>query len=97
MSDIVEEAKRFIDDNVWDGEDRIGCASWAKFTPDDLQELVNDLLEYLEIERLRAIEYHAQNVVLANDGIFECMNGIIETRESVIRKLDEALKDKGEL
>ena len=41
-------AKRFIDANVWDGEDRAGCKKdWAKFDPDELQELVNDLLDHL--------------------------------------------------
>lgn len=41
-------AKRFIDANVWDGEDRAGCKNdWAKFSPDDLQELVDELLDHL--------------------------------------------------
>ena len=41
-------AKRFIDQNVHDGEDRSGCkGDWAKFTPDELQELVDDLIDFL--------------------------------------------------
>ena len=42
------EAKLFIDANVWDGEDRSGAAGdGASFTPDGLQELVDDLVEHL--------------------------------------------------
>ena len=41
-------AKRFIDANVWDGDDRSGCKDdWAKFSPDELQELIDDLIDYL--------------------------------------------------
>jgi len=41
-------AKKFIDANVWDGDDRAGChTSWTNFSPDELQELIDDLLEHL--------------------------------------------------
>ena len=43
-----ERAKQFIDANVWDGEDRAGCkGDFASFNPDMLQELINDLVEFL--------------------------------------------------
>lgn len=43
-------AKLFIDANVWDGEDRAGCdGDSARFTPDELQELIDDMLEHLSI------------------------------------------------
>jgi hypothetical protein len=39
-------AKQFIDANVWDGEDRSGAINdRATFSPDDLQELIDDLIE----------------------------------------------------
>ena len=52
MNIIVESqqkrAKQFIDANVWDGEDRAGCkGDFSSFDPDDLQELVDDLVEFL--------------------------------------------------
>ena len=41
-----EIAKKFIDANVWDGEDRIGAKKdWVTFTPDDLQELIFELID----------------------------------------------------
>ncbi len=48
LKETQRAAKDFIDANVWDGEDRSG-ANWdvASFTPDDLQELVDDLIENL--------------------------------------------------
>lgn len=43
-----EFIKSWLDDNVWDGDDRSGCNNdWAKFTPDGLQELVCDLVRDL--------------------------------------------------
>jgi len=43
-----ERAKKFVDANVWDGEDREGCkGDFASFDPDSLQELINDLIEFL--------------------------------------------------
>ena len=43
-----ERAKQFIDANVWDGEDRAGCkGDFASFSPDTLQELINDLVDFL--------------------------------------------------
>ena len=43
-----KEAKLFIDANVWDGEDRSGAKSdKATFDPDDLQELIDDLIDHL--------------------------------------------------
>jgi hypothetical protein len=42
------KAKQFIDANVWDGEDRSGATNdRATFNPDELQELINDLIEYM--------------------------------------------------
>lgn len=41
-------AKSFIDANVWDGEDRAGATGdICTHTPDELQELVDKLLEYI--------------------------------------------------
>jgi len=52
MSDGVikrrqKQAKQWIDANVWDGEDRSGSDDSAIFAPDDLQELIDDLVEHL--------------------------------------------------
>lgn len=45
---LKEAAKQFIDDNVWDGEDRSGChGDCVHFTPDDLQELIDELIDEL--------------------------------------------------
>lgn len=42
------EAKLFIDANVWDGEDRSGATNdRATFNPDELQELIDDMLEHM--------------------------------------------------
>lgn len=39
-------AKSFIDANVWDGEDRSGAkGDCASFNPDELQELIDDLID----------------------------------------------------
>lgn len=41
-------SKQFIDANVWDGEDRSGAdGDGAGFTPDELQELIDDLIDHL--------------------------------------------------
>ncbi len=41
-------AKSFIDANVWDGEDRSGAVNdRATFNPDELQELIDDLIDEL--------------------------------------------------
>lgn len=43
---IKNRAKMWIDANVWDGEDRAGCFDdMCLHTPDDLQELINEMLE----------------------------------------------------
>ncbi len=45
---IKSSAKHFIDANVHDGEDRSGCKDdIANFSPDELQELIDDLIDYL--------------------------------------------------
>ena len=42
------KAKSYIDANIWDGEDRSGAKNdSAAFTPDDLQDLIDDLLDYI--------------------------------------------------
>jgi len=49
MKPRKEWAKEWIDANVWDGEDRSGASGdWVKFSPDDLQELIDDLLDAME-------------------------------------------------
>lgn len=54
-------AKEWIDANVHDGEDRSGCVrDYATFNPDDLQELVDDLLDDL----IPKIGYRGSNGVL---------------------------------
>lgn len=41
-------AKLYVDANVWDGEDRSGCLEdQARFTPDELQEFIGEVLEHL--------------------------------------------------
>jgi len=49
MKDLKkEQARLWINANVWDGEDRAGCKSdGAGFDPDELQELINDLVDDL--------------------------------------------------
>ena len=43
-----EQARLWINANVWDGEDRAGCkGDMASFDPDELQELINDLVAVL--------------------------------------------------
>ncbi len=45
---MQSEAKMFIDANVWDGEDRSGATNdRATFNPDELQDLINDMLEHM--------------------------------------------------
>jgi hypothetical protein len=52
LEEIKDQAKSFIDQNVWDGEDRSGCKNdWVGFNPDDLQELIFDLLDNLSENR----------------------------------------------
>jgi len=51
--EIQRFTKDWINANVWDGEDRSGCPNdWATFCPDDLQELIDDLVDDL-LERLQ--------------------------------------------
>ena len=46
--DLKLKAKSYIDANIWDGEDRSGAKNdSATFTPDDLQDLIDDLLDYI--------------------------------------------------
>lgn len=46
--EIKRESKLWIDANVWDGEDRSGCHhDCAGFSPDDLQDLINELIDHL--------------------------------------------------
>ena len=44
---LQEHAKQWIDANVWDGEDCTGRDHSAIFAPDDLQELIDELIEDL--------------------------------------------------
>ena len=45
---LFERAKSYLDANVWDGEDRSGCKNdFATFNPDELQELVEEVIEHL--------------------------------------------------
>ena len=47
-----KQAKKWIDDNVWDGDDRSGCLEdVTAFSPDDLQELIDDLIEDLHRQK----------------------------------------------
>lgn len=40
-----KEIKKWLDDNVWDGEDRSGCkGDFVNLDPDELQELVEELI-----------------------------------------------------
>ena len=47
LKEIQTEAKLFIDANVWDGEDRSGSKDTVRQSPDDLQELINEMLDHL--------------------------------------------------
>lgn len=42
-------AKSYVDQNIHDGEDRSGCDSdCMQFTPDELQELIDEVLEFID-------------------------------------------------
>ena len=44
---MKDQLKKWIDANVWDGEDRSGAKNdSACFNPDDLQELIDELYDY---------------------------------------------------
>ncbi len=47
LDETLAEAKRFINASVWDGDDDRTNYSRATFTPDDLQDLIDDVLEHL--------------------------------------------------
>ena len=48
LVDLKKRAKVFIDENVWDGEDRSGATlDMAHHNPDELQELIDTLVEHL--------------------------------------------------
>ena len=48
LKEIQAQAKLFIDANVWDGDDRSGAkADRCIHSPDDLQELIDDMLDHL--------------------------------------------------
>lgn len=52
MSDKMREAiKEWLDANVHDGEDRSGASDVAYFTPDELQELVEECLEAITVQQ----------------------------------------------
>lgn len=44
---VKVKAKNFIDANVHDGDDRAGTNDSTTFSPDEVHELVDDLLDYL--------------------------------------------------
>ena len=68
MSDLKAKAKLWIDANVHDGEDRSGCKSdWSKFNPDDLQELIDDLVDDLFEEQQKQIDKLNKVVEAAKD------------------------------
>lgn len=47
---IKAKIKEWLDANFHDGEDRSGSFDRAYFSPDELQELCEDLVEHLENE-----------------------------------------------
>ena len=52
LEEVKKEAKSFIDQNVWDGDDRSGAeGDCMQETPDSLQELIDELLEHLRDQR----------------------------------------------
>jgi len=48
-----------------------------------------------QAERIEKLNYVAQSVVLANDGIFECVNGKITSRDSTMEDLEALLNNTG--
>ena len=47
-NELCAIAKRYVDANIWDGEDRSGCnKDFVRLTPDELQELIDNLIEHL--------------------------------------------------
>lgn len=49
IEELKQEAKLWIDSNVFDGEDckGMGNASWVKHNADELYDLIDDMLEHL--------------------------------------------------
>lgn len=78
-------SKIYLDQNIWDGEDRSGCdGDSAVFTPDDLQELFNEVFEF--IHEYRNYEYLKR----INDYLDE-MGG--EARSGAQERLRAAIED----
>jgi len=51
LTEIMDKSKQFVDANVWDGENSAGAAGDSvSFNPDELQNLIDDLLLYLSGE-----------------------------------------------
>jgi hypothetical protein len=60
---MKKELKDFIDANVHDGQDRSGCVGdTSTFTPDDLQELVDDMYDDVVAPRIKALEDRIRKV-----------------------------------
>jgi hypothetical protein len=99
---MKEEAKKWIDANIWDGEDRSGCkGDGVKFDPDDLQELIDGLVEDLFIPKLKATErklaeaekykglYNPINEMMAPLGA----HGMIYAKDDRVTAVMDALHD----
>jgi hypothetical protein len=91
-------AKSWIDANVHDGVDRAGCkCDWVKLDPDELQELIDDLVDDL------AIMVEAKNLALSKQIVelnrklseMECKSGS-ELLEEAEDSMYEASKLYGE-
>jgi len=75
--------EKWLNHNVWDGEDRSGCKNdRANFNPDDLLELFTDCHEDLQLELNRAQSELTR------------VNALTETQARIIRRLvDENLEE----
>ena len=103
------ELKLWIDANVWDGQDRAGCkGDFAKFTPDELQELVDDLFDDVMQAKYAAVcaeleELTEKHINLWNDHGKQakevlCYIDDIELRDKEIAALKDMVSDlKGEV
>ena len=96
--------EKWLNHNVWDGEDRSGCKNdRANFNPDDLLELFTDCHEDLQLELNRAqsrieeletaLTESTQKLEKACS-VLERANALTETQARIIRRLvDENLEE----
>lgn len=105
MTDVIEEAKKkakiYIDQNIHDGDDRSGCKDdWSKFNPDELQELVDDVVEYscaTLLSKLSVMEDICELTEIYLDTNWMATEYPVRNEEAALTKLYKALQANKEL